>query len=173
MTSPLVGIIVGAKADLPVMEAAARQLEDFEVPYTLDVVSVHRNPAKVIEWASGARDAGHRVLIAGAGGAAHLPGIVAAHTPLPVIGVPCLSNHLGGADALYSTVQMPPGVPVATVGLDGARNAAVLALQILAAGEAEFARRLDDFRAEQADEDMEHRRWEPGNPGRGSFGFQP
>lgn len=173
MTSPLVGIVMGSKTDLPVMEKAAHQLEDFEVPYTLDVMSAHRNPAKVSEWAAGARDAGYRVLIAGAGRAAHLPGVVAAHTPLPVIGVPCLSDHLGGADALYSIVQMPPGVPVATVGIDNAKNAAVLALQILATGDAQFARTLDDFRAEQADKGMEHREWEPGTSDRGSFGFQP
>lgn len=173
MTSPLVGIVVSSKSDLPVMEIAARQLEDFEIPYTLDVVSVHRNPGKVIEWATGARDAGYRVLIAGSGRAAHLPGVVAAHTPLPVVGVPCLSDHLGGADALYSIVQMPPAVPVATVGIDNAKGAAVLALQILAAGEERFARTLDDFRTEQADEGMEHREWEPGSADRGSFGFQP
>ncbi len=173
MTSPLVGIVMGSKTDLPVMEKAASQLEDFEVPYTLDVMSAHRNPAKVSAWASGARDAGYRVLIAGAGRAAHLPGVVAAHTALPVIGVPCLSDHLGGADALYSIVQMPPGVPVATVGIDNAKNAAILALQILATGDPQFARTLDDFRAEQADKGMEHREWEPGGGDRGSFGFQP
>lgn len=173
MTSPLVGIVMGSRTDLPVMEKAAKQLEDFGVAYTLDVMSAHRNPAKVSQWASGARDAGYRVLIAGAGRAAHLPGVVAAHTSLPVIGVPCLSDHLGGADALYSIVQMPPGVPVATVGIDNAKNAAVLALQILATADDAFAETLGSFRDEQADKGMEHREWEPGEQDRGSFGFRP
>lgn len=172
MTTPLVGIVMGSKTDLPVMEKAAKQLEDFEVPYTLDVMSAHRNPAKVSAWASGAVEAGYRVLIAGAGRAAHLPGVVAAHTPLPVIGVPCLSDHLGGADALYSIVQMPPGIPVATVGIDSAKNAAILAVQILATGDAEVADRLVAFRAEQSEQGMEHREWAPGESDRGGFGFR-
>ena len=163
---------MGSKTDLPVMEKAAKQLEDFEVPYTLDVMSAHRNPAKVSQWASGARDAGYRVLIAGAGRAAHLPGVVAAHTALPVIGVPCLSDHLGGADALYSIVQMPPGVPVATVGIDNAKNAAVLALQILATADDGFADTLAGFRAEQSEKGMEHREWAPGEADQSGFGFR-
>ena len=169
----LVGIVMGSKTDLPVMEKAAAQLEDFGVPYTLDVMSAHRNPAKVAAWASGAADAGYKVLIAGAGRAAHLPGVVAAHTALPVIGVPCLSDHLGGADALYSIVQMPPGVPVATVGIDNAKNAAILAMQILATGDAEFAKRLADFRAEQSEKGMEHREWSPEGGASPGFGFTP
>ena len=168
----LVGIVMGSTTDLPVMEKASTQLREFGVAHTLDVMSAHRNPAKVADWASGAADAGYKVLIAGAGRAAHLPGVVAAHTPLPVIGVPCLSDHLGGADALYSIVQMPPGVPVATVGIDNARNAAILAMQILALSDADLAGRLARFRAEQAEKGMEHREVPAEDPDRG-FGFQP
>lgn len=175
MTSPLVGIVMQSRTDLPVMERAARQLEEFDVPYTLEVMSAHATPEKVADWARGAREAGYRVIIAGAGRAAHLPGLVAAHTPLPVIGVPCLSEHLGGADALYSIVQMPTGVPVATVGIDNARNAAVLALQILATADDDLAETLATFRAEQAEQaeqETEHREWAPGEPDHSSFGFR-
>lgn len=172
MSTPLVGIVMDSRSDLPVMDMAAKQLEEFEVPHTLDVMSAHRDLAKVGAWASGARDAGYRVLIAGAGRAAHLPGVVAAHTDLPVIGVPCLSEHLGGADALYSIVQMRPGVPVATVGIDGARNAAILALQILATADEGFAKTLAAFRAEEADRGAEHRQWAPGEGDTGGFGFR-
>jgi phosphoribosylaminoimidazole carboxylase PurE protein len=170
--TPLVGIVMGSKTDLPVMEKASDQLSDFGVPHTIDVMSAHRNPAKVSAWAAGAQDAGYRVLIAGAGRAAHLPGVVAAHTALPVIGVPCLSDHLGGADALYSIVQMPPGVPVATVGIDNARNAAILAVQILALADEDLREALATFRAEQADKGMEHRDV-PGSDARVGFGFRP
>lgn len=168
----LVGIVMGSKTDLPVMEKASAQLEDLGIPHTLDVMSAHRNPAKVSAWAAGAQDAGYKVLIAGAGRAAHLPGVVAAHTALPVIGVPCLSDHLGGADALYSIVQMPPGVPVATVGIDNARNAAILAVQILALTDEAIAARLADLRADQAEKGMEHRDI-PADGDTGGFGFQP
>lgn len=173
MSTPLVGIVMGSKTDLGVMERASELLKDFDVPHTLDVMSAHRNPAKVSAWASGAREAGYRVLIAGAGRAAHLPGVVAAHTPLPVIGVPCLSDHLGGADALYSIVQMPPGVPVATVGIDNARNAALLAVQILALSDHALTDRLADYRAEQAEKGMEHREWSGESASGTGFGFQP
>lgn len=167
----LVGIVMGSKTDLPVMEKGAKQLEEFGIPYTLDVMSAHRNPAVVSAWASEAQESGYRVLIAGAGRAAHLPGVVAAHTALPVIGVPCLSDHLGGADALYSIVQMPPGVPVATVGIDNAKNAAVLAAQIIALTDEGVAERLAEFRTAQSSKGMEHREWAPG-AGEGGFGFQ-
>ncbi len=170
MDTPIVGIVMGSKTDLPVMEKASDQLVEFGVPHTLDVMSAHRNPAKVSAWASGARDAGYRVLIAGAGRAAHLPGVVAAHSDLPVIGVPCLSDHLGGADALYSIVQMPPGVPVATVGIDSARNAAILAVQILATADEELAGRLAAFREEQSGKGMEHRDI-PADGTKVAFGF--
>ena len=173
MSTARVGIVMGSKTDLPIMEKASEQLRDLEIPHTLDVMSAHRNPAAVSEWASGAKEAGLQVLIAGAGRAAHLPGVVAAHTPLPVIGVPCLSDHLGGADALYSIVQMPPGVPVATVGLDNAKNAAILAAQILSLSDEGLASRLDAFREEQTTKGMEHRDIpqvaEASPPG---FGFQ-
>lgn len=173
MTTPLVGIVMGSKTDLPVLEKASDTLRDFGVPHTLDVMSAHRNPAKVTGWAAGAADAGYKVLIAGAGRAAHLPGVVAAHTALPVIGVPCLSDHLGGADALYSIVQMPPGVPVATVGIDSAKNAAILAVQILALSDDDLAAKLADFRREQAEKGMEHREILTGEAGPPDFGFQP
>lgn len=168
---PVVGIVMGSRTDLPVMERASELLREFEVAHTLDVMSAHRNPAKVTAWASGAAEAGYRVLIAGAGRAAHLPGVVAAHTRLPVVGVPCLSDHLGGADALYSIVQMPPGVPVATVGIDGAHNAALLAIQILALADERLQGRLDDYRAEQAERGLEHRDI-PAGDHRPRVGFQ-
>ncbi len=155
--TPLVGIIMGSKTDLPVMEKASGLLQDFAIPHTLDVISAHRNPDAVSEWATGAQDTGYRVLIAGAGRAAALPGVVAAHTHLPVVGVPCLSDHLGGADALYSIVQMPPGVPVATVGIDNAKNAALLAVQILALTDDDVAADLAEYREEQTTKGMEHR----------------
>jgi 5-(carboxyamino)imidazole ribonucleotide mutase len=171
--TPLVGIVMGSKTDLPVMDRASELLKDLGVPHTIDVMSAHRNPVQVAAWAAGAVDAGYKVLIAGAGGAAHLPGAIAAHTRLPVIGVPCLSDHLGGADALYSMVQMPTGVPVATVGLDAARNAAILAVQVLATADETLARRLAEFRDEQADEDREHREVPAGSATEVGFGFQP
>lgn len=167
-----VGIVMGSKTDLPVMEKASELLKDFGVAHTIDVMSAHRNVDKLSAWAAGAADAGYKVLIAGAGRAAHLPGVVAAHTALPVIGVPCLSDHLGGADALYSIVQMPPGVPVATVGIDNAKNAGLLAVQILALSDAALADKLADFRAEQAEAGMDHREVAAESDS-GSFGFQP
>jgi phosphoribosylaminoimidazole carboxylase PurE protein len=173
-TPPLVGILMGSKTDLPVMEKASKQLKELEIAHTLDVMSAHRNPDAVREFVAGARDAGYKVLIAGAGRAAHLPGVVAAHTALPVIGVPCLSDHLGGADALYSIVQMPPGVPVATVGIDNARNAAILAAQIIAVGDDEVAAKVDELREEQSGEGMEHREVLTGGTDEvPSFGFRP
>lgn len=173
MSTPLVGILMESKADLPVMERASRQLEDLGIPHTLDVMSVHRDPDAVRDFATGAEAAGYRVVIAGAARAAHLPGVVAAYTPLPVIGVPCLSEHLGGADALYATVQMPSGVPVATVGIDGARNAAILAAQILAVGDADIAAKVRELRSEQSQRDTEHREVLTGDRGTtGGFGFQ-
>ena len=170
--APLVGIVVGSRDDLAVMDAASSELERFDVPHSIDVMSAHEHPADVAAWASGAIDAGYRVLIAGAGGAAHLPGAVAAHTTLPVIGVPFLSGHLGGADALHSIVQMPTGVPVATVGIDAARNAALLAVQILALTDPVLAERLLTARAERAAAGREHREVLTARPTEG-FGFRP
>jgi 5-(carboxyamino)imidazole ribonucleotide mutase len=147
MTTPLVGILMGSESDLPVMEKAAEVLRDMGVAYEMDISSAHRLPEKTAEYARGARDRGIEVLIAGAGMAAHLAGVIAAHTTLPVIGVPLKSGALDGVDALYSTVQMPPGMPVATVTIDGAKNAAYLACSILSIKYPEITHKLEQFRA--------------------------
>ncbi|MBT8430495.1 MAG: 5-(carboxyamino)imidazole ribonucleotide mutase [Gammaproteobacteria bacterium] len=131
MTDASVGIIMGSDSDLPVMQDAAEILREFGVPYEMTIVSAHRTPARLYEYAQKARARGIRVIIAGAGGAAHLPGMAAAITELPVIGVPVRSSSLSGEDSLLSIVQMPAGVPVATVAINGARNAGILATQIL------------------------------------------
>ena len=130
---PVVGVILGSKSDLPLMESCVKVLDDLGLTHEVKVCSAHRNPRGVMEWASGARSRGLKVVIAAAGGAAHLPGVVAAWTDLPVIGVPVPTPHLGGADSLYSIVQMPAGVPVATVAIGeaGAKNAAWLAARII------------------------------------------
>jgi phosphoribosylaminoimidazole carboxylase PurE protein len=148
--NPLVGIVMGSDSDMPVMEKAGAVLDRFDVPFEIEVMSAHRKPTRVAEYASGAAERGLGVIIAGAGLAAHLPGVVAAHTTLPVIGVPLYQEALAGADALYSCVQMPPGVPVATVGIGNAKNAAVLAVQILAAGNDKLKARLSEFKDELA-----------------------
>ncbi|SDS26520.1 5-(carboxyamino)imidazole ribonucleotide mutase [Paraoerskovia marina] len=140
--NPLVGIVMGSDSDWPVMEAAAEALEEFGVPVEVDVVSAHRMPTEMIDYGREAAGRGIRVIVAGAGGAAHLPGMLAAVTPLPVIGVPVPLRHLDGMDSLLSIVQMPAGVPVATVSVGGARNAGLLAARILGAGEGEDAARL-------------------------------
>ena len=145
--APLVGIVMGSKSDAPVMHGAEEMLDALGVPYETLVASAHRNPDKVREWACGAAGRGLKVVIAGAGKAAHLAGVVAGHTPLPVIGVPMKTSDLGGMDSLLSTVQMPTGVPVACVAIDGAKNAAILATQILAAGMPAYARAIEDYRA--------------------------
>lgn len=129
---PIVGIIMGSDSDLPVMKAAAEQLLEFGIPYEMTIVSAHRTPDRMYEYAKSAAGRGLKVIIAGAGGAAHLPGMTAALTSLPVIGVPIQSKTLNGIDSLYSIVQMPPGIPVATVAINGAKNAAILAAKILA-----------------------------------------
>lgn len=144
--TPLVSIIMGSTSDLPILEKAAKLLDDFEIPFEMNALSAHRTPAEVEQFARGARDRGIKVIIAAAGMAAALPGVIAAMTPVPVIGVP-LSATLEGRDALMSIVQMPPGVAVATVGIDAAMNAAVLAVQILALGDPEVSARLDDYRS--------------------------
>jgi 5-(carboxyamino)imidazole ribonucleotide mutase len=146
MEKPLVGILMGSDSDLPVMEKAAEVLKELGIPYEMDISSAHRMPEKTANYAKTARERGIEVLIAGAGMAAHLAGVLAAHTTLPVIGIPIKSGALNGADALYSTVQMPPGVPVATVGIDGAKNAAYLACEILSIKYPEIARKLEEFR---------------------------
>jgi len=146
---PVVGIILGSKSDLPLMESCVKVLEELEIPHEVKVCSAHRNPRGVMEWASSARDRGLRVVIAAAGGAAHLPGVVAAWTDLPVIGVPVPTQHLGGVDSLYSIVQMPAGIPVATVAIGeaGAKNAAWLAARILGLDDTAVAGRHADKRA--------------------------
>ena len=147
MKDPLVGILMGSESDLPVMEKGTEVLKEMGVPYELDICSAHRLPEKTADYAETARDRGIEVLIAGAGMAAHLAGALASHTTLPVIGVPLKSGALEGVDALYSTVQMPPGVPVATVGIDGAKNAAYLACEILSIKYPDIAKKLEQFRA--------------------------
>ena len=149
---PLVGIIMGSKSDLPTMEACTKQLEELGVPYELVIASAHRNPAKVHEWASTAADRGLKVIIAAAGKAAHLGGVVAAYTPLPIIGVPMKTSDLGGLDSLLSMVQMPKGIPVACVAVDGADNAAILAAQMLALSDPALADKLEQFKARMAQE---------------------
>lgn len=146
MQKPLVGIIMGSESDLPVMEGAAEVLREMGVPYEMDISSAHRLPEKTAEYAKTARQRGIEVIIAGAGMAAHLAGLIASHTTLPVIGVPLRSGALNGIDALYSTVQMPPGIPVATVAIDGAKNAAYLACSILSIKYHEIAERIEVFR---------------------------
>ncbi len=146
-TSALVGVIMGSDSDWPTMSAAAEALDEFEIAYEVRVVSAHRTPAGMLEYAQGAAGRGLRVIIAGAGGAAHLPGMVAAATPLPVIGVPVPLKYLDGMDSLLSIVQMPAGVPVATVSIGGARNAGLLAVRILAAADPGLRERMSTFQA--------------------------
>ncbi len=146
--TPVVGVIMGSDSDWPVMRAAAEALDEFEVPYEVSVVSAHRTPQRMLDYAHGAADRGLRVIIAGAGGAAHLPGMVASATTLPVIGVPVPLKYLDGLDSLLSIVQMPAGVPVATVSVGGARNAGLLAVRVLAASDEKLRARLAGFRAD-------------------------
>ncbi len=141
--TPLVGILVGSKSDMPILERCTTRLEELGVEYDLNVMSAHRDPNGVSEYASTARERGLKVIICAAGMAAHLAGAVAARTSLPVIGIPVAAGALGGFDSLLSTVQMPSGVPVATVAVNGAVNAAVLAAQILALSDSELAKRLE------------------------------
>jgi len=145
---PIVGVIMGSQSDWECMRAATMALAEFGVPYEVDVVSAHRTPDRMRDYAKGARTRGLRVIIAGAGGAAHLPGMVAAMTTLPVIGVPVTTRALSGVDSLYSIVQMPAGIPVATVAIGNARNAGILAVQILATHDDALAERLAQFRAQ-------------------------
>ena len=154
MKNPLVGIIMGSDSDIPVMEQSVRVLEKLAVPYEICILSAHRTPNETAEYAKGLAGRGIKVLIAGAGMAAHLAGAVAAQTSIPVIGVPIDSSPLNGMDALLSTVQMPPGVPVATmaIGKSGAYNAAVFAVQILSLLDPEISRRYDSFKHEIAEE---------------------
>jgi len=146
--TPTVGIIMGSDSDWSTMEAAAVALAEFEVPFEVGVVSAHRTVRKMVDYASSAAGRGLRVIITGAGGAAHLPGMVAALTPLPVIGVPVPLKHLDGIDSLLSIVQMPAGVPVATVSIGGARNAGLLAVRILGAADPALREKMVDFQSD-------------------------
>ncbi|MFA7266541.1 MAG: 5-(carboxyamino)imidazole ribonucleotide mutase [Candidatus Nanopelagicales bacterium] len=145
---PLVGVVMGSDSDWPIMKAATEVLAEFDIPFEADVVSAHRMPVEMIAYGKDAADRGLRVIIAGAGGAAHLPGMLAAVTPLPVIGVPVALKHLDGLDSLLSIVQMPAGVPVAAVAVDNARNAGLLAARILGASDAQLRKRMEIFQDE-------------------------
>jgi 5-(carboxyamino)imidazole ribonucleotide mutase len=146
--APLVGVIMGSDSDWPVMKAAAEALTEFEVPYEVSVVSAHRTPQRMLDYARTAADRGLRVIIAGAGGAAHLPGMVASATTLPVVGVPVPLKYLDGLDSLLSIVQMPAGIPVATVSVGGARNAGLLAVRMLSVADEKLRDRLAGFAAD-------------------------
>ena len=146
-----VGIVMGSDSDWPVLQGAAEALKEFDVPHEVHVLSAHRTPRDMLDWAASAAGRGLRVVIAGAGGAAHLPGMVASMTPLPVIGVPVPLKHLDGMDSLLSIVQMPAGVPVATVSIGGARNAGLLAVRILGASDDGLRTRMEQFQVELAE----------------------
>ena len=156
MTTPLIGIVMGSDSDLPVMEAAANVCKDFNIDYELTVVSAHRTPIRMFEYAQGAKERGLKVIIAGAGGAAHLPGMIASITILPVIGVPIKSsNSIDGWDSILSILQMPNGIPVATVALNAAKNAGLLAVKILALGNEDLSQKVLDYKNELEQEVLE------------------
>ena len=149
--TPLVGIVMGSASDMPAMEPCMKQLDEFGIAYEVKVASAHRKPLEVHAWAESAEARGLRVIIAAAGKAAHLGGVVAAYTPLPVLAVPMKTSDLGGLDSLLSMVQMPSGVPVACVAINGAKNAAILAVQMLGTGDAEARRKIKDFKQGMAE----------------------
>lgn len=153
--NPLIGIIMGSDSDLPTMQDAIAICEQFDVPCEIAIISAHRTPDRMVEYAKLAHERGLKVIIAGAGGAAHLPGMVAALTPLPVIGVPVASRHLQGVDSLYSIVQMPAGIPVATVAIGNAKNAGLLAVQILASHQPELLFLVQQYRQNLAQSVLE------------------
>lgn len=166
MGKPIVGIIMGSQSDLKIMKDTAEVLEEFGIPYELTIVSAHRTPLRMVEYATNAKSRGLKVIIAGAGGAAHLPGMIASVTSLPVIGVPVKSsNSIDGWDSVLSILQMPAGVPVATVALDGSRNAGILAAQILGASDKILGRAIDKFKkslkikVESAAKKLESKGW--------------
>ena len=158
--SPMVGIVMGSDSDLPVMQASADALKSFGIPYEMTVASAHRSPARAADYAATAQNRGLKAIIAGAGHAAHLAGVLAAHTTLPVIGVPIDSSCLKGWDALLATVQMPPGIPVATmaIGKSGARNAGILAAQMIALADPDLAEKLTRFKEKMAEQVAEKAR---------------
>ena len=165
MSDIKVGIIMGSDSDLPVMQAAADQLSEFGIAYEMTIVSAHRTPQRLYEYSQTAIERGLKVIIAGAGGAAHLPGMVAAITSLPVIGVPVKSSALSGEDSLLSIVQMPPGVPVATVAINGAKNAGILATQILGTADSVIAKQVADYKKSLDDMVMDKvANWEKDGP---------
>jgi 5-(carboxyamino)imidazole ribonucleotide mutase len=170
---PQVGIVMGSDSDWPVMEAAALALDEFGVAYEVDVVSAHRMPREMLDYGAAAAGRGLRVIIAGAGGAAHLPGMLAAVTPLPVIGVPVPLKHLDGMDSLLSIVQMPAGVPVATVSVAGARNAGLLAVRILAAADEVLQARMEQFQAELKEQAVQKGEKLRARRSGGPLGFAP
>lgn len=151
---PLIGIIMGSDSDLPVMIKGIEVLKEFEIPYEVNILSAHRTPEEHAKYSRTALERGLKVIIAAAGGAAHLPGVTAANTPLPVIGVPILGKAFNGMDSLLSIVQMPSGIPVATVSIDGAKNAALLAIQIIASGDSSLMERLIEYKLKIALESM-------------------
>lgn len=166
MSNPVIGIIMGSQSDLKVMKEAAEFLEEVKIPFELTVVSAHRTPKRMVDYASTARGRGLKVIIAGAGGAAHLPGMVASLTSLPVIGVPIKSsNSIDGWDSVLSILQMPSGVPVATVALNGAKNAGILAAQIIGTTDKPVAKKLDQYKAslqrkvEESFKEIEDKGW--------------
>lgn len=152
MSNPIVGVVMGSDSDWPTMKQAADILDQFEVPFEKKVVSAHRTPDDMARYGKEARERGLKIIIAGAGGAAHLPGMLASHTTLPVIGVPIQTSALGGVDSLYSIVQMPNGIPVATVAIGKAQNAGLLALRILSTGNAAIAQKLENYHQKMAEE---------------------
>lgn len=152
--NPLVGIIMGSDSDLPVMKEAAAILDQFKISYEIKILSAHRTPKLTGEYASTALDRGIKVIIAGAGGAAHLPGVAAAYTPLPVVGIPIKSKALDGLDSLLSIVQMPSGVPVATVGINQAKNAGLLAVQIIAVNNKELTESFISYKKKMAEDSI-------------------
>ncbi|GAA3013846.1 5-(carboxyamino)imidazole ribonucleotide mutase [Streptomyces sp. KhCrAH-43] len=170
--APVVGIVMGSDSDWPVMEAAAKALDEFEIPYEVDVVSAHRMPREMIAYGENAAGRGLKAIIAGAGGAAHLPGMLASVTPLPVIGVPVPLKYLDGMDSLMSIVQMPAGIPVATVSIAGARNAGLLAVRVLAAADPGLQVRMTEFLGDLNDQATEKgKRLRQKAAGAESFGF--
>jgi 5-(carboxyamino)imidazole ribonucleotide mutase len=151
---PVVGVIMGSDSDLPVMNEAVKILKEFKVPHEVKIVSAHRTPMHMAEYGSGAQERGLKLIIAGAGGAAHLPGMTASHTPLPVIGVPVKSKALNGLDSLLSIVQMPGGVPVATVGINQAKNAGLLAVEILGISDSVLQKKLITYKKKMEKESL-------------------
>jgi len=151
-SGPIVAIVMGSDSDLPVMQEAAKILEEFGIPHEVTIVSAHRTPGRMVQFAEAAAGRGIRVIIAGAGGAAHLPGMIASLTPLPVIGVPIQSRSLDGLDSLLSIVQMPPGIPVATMAINGARNAGLLAASIIGSSDPDVLTKVAAFKAQLKDD---------------------